>query len=77
VRRIDLDVRVARAAQRAGADLKEGFEVGTDVTFDKEKGLWTIKSTDVSVVAAVAGRQLVVLGWQPAGLRWQYHPSWS
>ena len=40
--------QVARAAQRAGADLKEGFEVGKDVSFDKEAGLWTVKSTDVS-----------------------------
>ena len=48
VRRIDLDVRVARAAQRAGADLKEGFEVGQDVSFDAATGLWTVKSTDVS-----------------------------
>ena len=41
-------LQVARAAQRAGADLKEGFEVGKDVTLDKESGLWTVKSTDVS-----------------------------
>ena len=48
VRRIDLDVRVAKAAKRAGANLMEGFEVGKDVTFDKEAGLWTVKSVDVS-----------------------------
>ena len=34
VKRINLDVRIARAAQRKGADLKEGFEV-TAATFDK------------------------------------------
>jgi geranylgeranyl reductase family protein len=56
VRRIDLDVRVARAAQRAGADLKEGFEVGKDVTLDKAAGLWTVKSTDGKTVT---GRMLV------------------
>lgn len=49
MRRIDLDVRVARAAQRAGANLMEGFEVGTEVALDKAAGLWTVKSTDVSV----------------------------
>ncbi|KAL4852860.1 Conditioned medium factor receptor 1 [Chlorella vulgaris] len=56
VRRIDLDVRVARAAQRAGAELMEEFEVGTEVTFSKEEGLWTVKSTDGKVVR---GRMLV------------------
>ena len=55
MRRIDLDVRVARAAQRAGAELTEGFEVGTDVTLDKATGLWTVKSTDVSVGRWAAG----------------------
>lgn len=47
VRRIDLDVRVARAARRAGAELMEGFEVGRDVAFSPEEGLWTVKSIDV------------------------------
>ncbi|KAL4422636.1 hypothetical protein ABPG75_008833 [Micractinium tetrahymenae] len=56
VKRIDLDARVAAAAKRAGANLMEGFEVGTDVTFDKEAGLWTVKSTDGKVVK---GRMLV------------------
>lgn len=48
MRRIDLDARVAKAAKRAGAELMEGFEVGTDVSLSKEQGLWTVKSTDVS-----------------------------
>lgn len=41
--RINLDNRVAKAAKRAGADLKEGFEV-SGATFDKEAGLWTVTS---------------------------------
>lgn len=54
-------LQVARAAQRAGADLKEGFEVGKDVTLDKEAGLWTVKSTDVSW----GGREQ---GWHEEGV---------
>lgn len=50
VKRIHLDDRIARAAARAGAELREGFEVGTDVTFDAEEGLWTVKSVEVRVV---------------------------
>ena len=50
VKRVDLDVRVARAAQRAGAALMEGFEVGPEVAFSPEQGLWTVKSTDVSAL---------------------------
>lgn len=56
VKRVHLDEKVAKAAQRAGADLKEGFEVGKDVSFDKEKGLWTVKSVSGEVVK---GRVLV------------------
>lgn len=48
VKRVHLDERVARCAARAGAELMEGFEVGNDVTFNKEEGLWTVKSTGVS-----------------------------
>ena len=48
VKRVPLEVRVVRAAQRAGANLREKFEVGTDVGLDKGTGLWTVKSTDVS-----------------------------
>lgn len=44
VKRINLDIRVAKAAQRRGADLKEQFEVDT-ATFDKSTGLWTVTST--------------------------------
>ncbi|KFM25557.1 Conditioned medium factor receptor 1 [Auxenochlorella protothecoides] len=56
VKRIHLDDRIARAAARAGAELREGFEVGTDVTFDAEEGLWTVKSVEGK---AVVGRVLV------------------
>lgn len=59
-----LCVQVARAAQRAGADLKEGFEVGKDVSFDQAAGLWTVKSTDVS---AEGGEQSKVLQGRWAG----------
>lgn len=51
---------MARAAQRAGADLKEGFEVGKDVTLDKETGLWTVKSTDVSLGWEAQGKGLLL-----------------
>jgi hypothetical protein len=47
VKRINLDVRIARAAQRKGADLKEGFEV-TAATFDKAAGLWTVTAANGS-----------------------------
>lgn len=43
VKRINLDMRVARCAARSGAKLKEGFEV-TDASFDKSAGLWTVTS---------------------------------
>ncbi|KDD74318.1 hypothetical protein H632_c1405p1, partial [Helicosporidium sp. ATCC 50920] len=58
VKRIILDERVARAAARQGADLREGFEVGEQVSFDAEAGLWTVRSTDSSV-APVRARALV------------------
>jgi len=51
VKRINLDVRIARAAQRKGADLKEGFEV-TAATFDKSAGLWTVTAANGSKVRA-------------------------
>ncbi len=47
VKRIHLDNRMAKCAAKTGAKLLEGFEVGTDVTFDKDTGLWTVKSTKV------------------------------
>ena len=48
VKRTHLDTRMAHAAARLGADLKEEFEVTFDVAFDKESGLWTVPSADVS-----------------------------
>ena len=36
------------AARDAGTTLKEGYEVTDDVTFDKESGLWTVPSSQVS-----------------------------
>jgi menaquinone-9 beta-reductase len=57
VKRINLDEKVARCAARAGADLKENFEVdGDTVLFDKESKLWTVTSTSGQVVT---GRVLV------------------
>ncbi|PSC69140.1 CMF receptor CMFR1 [Micractinium conductrix] len=56
VKRIDLDKRTAAAAKAAGAELMEGFEVGKDVSLNKEQGLWSVKSTDGKVVR---GRMLV------------------
>lgn len=51
VKRINLDVRVARCAQRNGADLKENFEV-VDAKYDKEAGLWTVFSASGAKVVA-------------------------
>lgn len=64
IKRIHLDEKVARAAARAGADLREGFEVdATTVVFDKDTGLWTVKSTATSGTGGgqqtVQGRVLV------------------
>lgn len=56
VKRINLDARMAKAASKAGAQLKEEFEV-VDATFDADKGLWTVVS---STGATVKGRQLVI-----------------
>ena len=47
VKRINLDKRIAYAARKAGADLKEEFEV-TDPKLDAEKGLWTVPSAQVT-----------------------------
>lgn len=55
VKRINLDVRVARCAQRSGAELKEGFEV-TNAVFNKVTGLWTVTSASGAIVK---GRVLV------------------
>lgn len=43
VKRIHLDARIAKCAARGGAELREGMEV-SDAEFDKEKGLWTVKT---------------------------------
>lgn len=51
VKRINLDVRIARCAQRTGADLKEGFEV-VDAVFDKSAGLWIVTSAKGDKVKA-------------------------
>uniref|UniRef100_A0A7S0RJM7 FAD-binding domain-containing protein n=1 Tax=Chlamydomonas leiostraca TaxID=1034604 RepID=A0A7S0RJM7_9CHLO len=56
VKRINLDNRVAKNAAKAGADLKEGFEV-TEAKFDKASGLWTVTSASGAVVK---GRVLVI-----------------
>lgn len=56
VKRINMDVRIARCAARAGSVLKEGFEVTTAV-FDKDCGLWTVTS---ATGTALQGRVLVV-----------------
>ena len=53
VKRIHLDVRMARAAARTGADFKEEFEVTFDVAFDSESGLWTVPSSDVGPTTEV------------------------
>lgn len=48
VKRTHLDERIAKCALRAGADLKEGFEVTKGSTiFDREKGLWKVTSAEV------------------------------
>ncbi len=46
VKRINLDMRMAYAARRAGAELREEFEV-TAADFDKQQGLWTVSSGSV------------------------------
>ena len=51
VKRINLDMRTARCAQRAGADLKEGWEV-QGASFDKATGLWTVTSASGEKVGA-------------------------
>ncbi|KAL6749979.1 hypothetical protein V8C86DRAFT_2824776 [Haematococcus lacustris] len=56
VKRIHMDARVAKNAARAGADLKEGFEV-TDAKFDAGSGLWTVESAGGS---KVQGRVLII-----------------
>ena len=47
VKRINLDMRMAYTARKAGAELREGFEV-VAADFDKQQGLWTVSSSEVS-----------------------------
>ena len=46
-------MRMAYAARKQGADLQEGFEV-TGADFDKQQGLWTVSSSDVSLACLPA-----------------------
>ncbi|KAI8473421.1 MAG: hypothetical protein J3K34DRAFT_410683 [Monoraphidium minutum] len=64
VKRINLDVRVAKAAKKVGADLKEGFEV-TAATYNKDAKLWTVTSASGAVVK---GRVLVCADGATSGL---------
>ena len=48
VKRTILDSRMAWKAKDSGAELKEGFEVGTvNPKLDRETGLWTVQSSKV------------------------------
>lgn len=51
VKRINLDIRIAKAAARAGANLMEEYEV-TAATFDKAAGLWTVTAANGKTVKA-------------------------
>lgn len=51
VKRINLDKRIAWKARDTGCDLRERFEV-TDATFNKDTGLWTVKSASGEAVRA-------------------------
>jgi menaquinone-9 beta-reductase len=51
VKRLHLDEAIARAAQHAGVDLKEQYNV-QKATFDAGKGLWTLESTGKPNVTA-------------------------
>ena len=57
IKRVHLDDKVAKAAVRAGASLKEGYEVNADaVAFDSSTGMWTVPTVSGEVVK---GRVLV------------------
>ena len=45
IKRTNLDNAIAKAAQAAGADLKENNTVD-NATFDKDKGLWTVTTVE-------------------------------
>jgi flavin-dependent dehydrogenase len=53
IRRIDMDHRIVRAAQAAGAELIERFDV-VEATLDRAAGLWTIGSGSGNKVQARA-----------------------
>ena len=55
VKRINLDKRMAMAAKRQGAELREGFEV-TEAELDRERGLYRVVSADVSPPQSQAQR---------------------
>ena len=48
VKRINLDMRMAYAARKAGAELREDFEV-VAADFNKQQGLWNVSSSSVSL----------------------------
>eukprot|EP00048_Salpingoeca_helianthica_P025060 m.37431 g.37431 ORF g.37431 m.37431 type:complete len:489 (+) comp9810_c1_seq1:3987-5453(+) len=51
VKRVHLDDRIVKASVRAGAELREEFEV-EGATFDAAAGLWTVRSSDGKQVQA-------------------------
>jgi geranylgeranyl reductase family protein len=53
IRRIHLDHRIVQAAQAAGAQLIERFDVA-EATLDRAAGLWTIRSSNGSTLQARA-----------------------
>lgn len=53
VKRINLDMRMAYAARKAGAELREEFEV-VAADFNKQQGLWTVSSSSVSLLPCPA-----------------------
>ena len=70
VKRINLDMRMAYAARKAGAELREEFEV-TAADFDKQQGLWTVAASNVrqsrsSVLRLVSVRKTQSLGCRAA-----------
>ena len=64
VKRIHLDIRIAKNAEAAGAELREQFEVES-ATFNAACGLWTVIS---SSGASVMGRVLICADGAPSRL---------
>lgn len=64
VKRINLDMRIAKNSARAGAELKENFEV-EGASFDKATGLWSVTATSGDVVK---GRVLICADGAPSRL---------